>query len=148
MNKGKGKQGSAPAKGDPVKYWQLVAMGIPAVHAKVQAGYSKNTSSTQIERSHKAQQAKETVEKQRLALQSIPGLSLTDQVFKYRKMADNTRNNTSDRLKALTRIDSLLNYDAPKTIEIDTRSLIMELTSVSTQELAMIADVLRGEKGT
>ena len=114
--------------------------------AKALAGYSATTTSAQIERSFIYKTAKNTVESQRRTLQSLPELSMSSQVLRYNKLSNNIKHNVGDRIKAMSKVDALLGYESPKQVQVDSRSLIVELSGSTSQDLALLRDVLTEER--
>ena len=132
--------GVTPGKASPLKYYALVACGLPKVRAKVIAGYSKSTSSYQIEASQQAHGALKTVERHRADLQAIPGLTLSDQAIRLLKVAEHKKTNNADKIKATREIVNVLGYESPKRIETQVKGLFLEFKDLGSADLAALMD--------
>jgi hypothetical protein len=91
----------------------LLASGVPASEAKVLAGYSAKNGNI-----CRDVFVRETVAEMRERLRSTPGYTLEDSVGFYRGIASGSGEDTPDRLRAQTRIDSLLGLDAVKEVKV------------------------------
>lgn len=124
----------------PEKVAVLMAQGMSRRQARIHAGIKGNgTPGCPSER-----KAMETVDQARARLAQQKGYLFGDSVEFYGKMSKNTKQTGDTRIRARTRLDSLLGYDAPAKQEIvhrqELRSAIMVLSRLDISPADMLAD--------
>ena len=115
---------------------------LPKQRAKVLAGYSPRSSMTELERTAGIRNAVRTIEQQREDLRSQQGYGFGDSVKFYGVISKDPKEGAGDRIKARTRVDSLLGYDAPTQHKVTTTGLMVELKDLSAGQIQQIIDSL------
>lgn len=84
---------------------------------------------------------------QRQGLQAIPGLTLTDAVLHYGDLSRKLKSkDPSNSIRAQSRIDSLLGYDAPAQVQVQSVGLMMELSGLDRDDLQALLHEFSGER--
>ena len=108
------------------------------------AGYSQNSNRTLAH-----PEVKCAVAEMRERLQNTDGYRLEDSAGFYKDLSEDAENHTADRIKARSRMDSLLGYDAPQKLEVnekkELRQAVLVLSNLSNMGIspAQLADMLQ-----
>ena len=129
--------GSRPPP-DPRRFADLVAQGVSKRQAALQAGYAPGYKPLN---NGPARRALATVAQQRIALQCAPGFRLRDSAQWY-KEASKSPEPLAPRVAARRALDSLLGYDAPRQVQVESRSLIVELSGLGTADLSALREYI------
>ena len=132
--------GSRPPP-DPRRFADLVAQGVSKRQAALQAGYAPGYKPLN---NGPARRALATVAQQRIALQCAPGFRLRDSAQWY-KEASKSPEPLAPRVAARRALDSLLGYDAPRQVQVESRSLIVELSGLGTADLSALREYVSGQ---
>jgi hypothetical protein len=127
---------------DPKTFAVLDKAGVPAAVSLPAAGYSTSTKAAHIRATNQYKSVAKTIQEQREILQKTPGFRLEDSAIMYQNESTDSENPASDRIKARSRLDTILGYDSPKQVDVRSMSLIMELSGVSTEDLGILAGEL------
>lgn len=124
---------------NPIAYVRYVQRGMSKRQAALTAGYSPTVSTTQIDRQRTVRELTKTVEDQRRELQMTLG---TDFGSTAGAMADlvHTAEKDGDKINAARVINDMMGYNSPKELQIQSRSLIVELSAMSN---SAIDDILK-----
>jgi len=113
------------------------------------AGYSQNSN-----RALQHPDVKGAVAEMRERLQSTDGFRLEDSAGFYKELSEDAENHTADRIKARSRMDSLLGYDAPQKLEVnekrELRQAVLVLSNLSNMGItpAELASMLQSSSAS
>jgi len=125
---------AGPTSPDPVLYARYVLRGMSKRQAALKAGYSPYTGTHSIDRLRVVKAIVKSVEDTRKELQAVEGCGLDDTAVAMAQLV-HTAGKDADKINAAKVLNDMLGYNSPKDIHIQSRSLIMELSGMSTSDI-------------
>lgn len=137
--------GRSVNSGSPARYADLIAKGEKKSVAAAAAGYARTQ---RPERLLPVRKALESIATQRERMQGTSGLRLSDSARWYGRASNDKEAELSPRVSARRALDSLLGYDAPKQVQVESRSLLIEFRDLGSDDLRVLREYVSGNQAS
>jgi hypothetical protein len=118
-----------------LKYALLRKRGFTPTQARKKTGFSTSYKDKDILKHVDTANLVKSVQENRELLQQVPGLTFFDSMFTAEEIRDNKENHPDTQLRANKQIIEGMGYNAPELINIEERSLSINLNNMTTDEL-------------
>ncbi len=130
----------ATGKTDAQYFLRLLHRGWKQKEAKIKAGYSPKTSTKAILASKACMQVARSVDEARQLVQAKPGHTFTDNAEVLTEIRDNPDTPENVKVSAIKEHNEMNGYKAPQQIQMESKSLIVELGGLTPDDLKALGN--------